>query len=235
MSFNVNQNPQTMQTYEGPIPLWAPYGSNKGPTGPSGPSVGATGPTGPDGPDGSKGTTGPTGVTGPTGITGMTGPRGATGTATGPTGPNGSTPIITQYIVATNPVSVVPSTISPSNVYKFVNNNSTATTIAGAIYFISARLLINWTGGVPTANQDFYFIVKDDKNQPSFITIQDGPITPYLHYQNGLSYTYATIQGYTTSFGGQFNVYLATNQNAFNASYSIYNVYVYNFTIEQAH
>jgi hypothetical protein len=234
MSFNLDSTPNVIQTYEGPIPLWAPYGTNQGPRGATGASQGFTGPTGPAGPDGSAGNTGNTGPTGATGITGNTGPRGPTGTATGPTGPNGSTPIIIQYIKTTTPVTITLSG-STNNPVKIINNNSNSLTVKDGIYFVSARLVINWGGGTPLPAHNISFQITDSLNQQFFVTVQDGPIFPYLNYQNGTnSYTFATIQGYTRTFGGEFNVYLYTNPS-FDASYNIYNVTVLNFTVEQAH
>lgn len=233
MSFNLDSTPNVTQTYVGPIPLWAPYGTNQGPRGATGASQGFTGPTGPAGPNGSAGNTGNTGPTGPIGFTGNTGPRGPTGTATGPTGPNGSTPIITQYIRSTSIVSINLSG-STNNPQKIVNNNSNAGTVSNALYFVSARLVINWSSNTPLPAHNISFEIFDSLNQQQLVSVQDGPIFPYLQFINGgPSYTHATIQGYTLSKGGEFNVYLYTNPS-FDASYNIYNVQVLNFTVEKA-
>jgi len=175
-----------------------------GPTG----SAGVTGPTastGPTGSTGPDGAAGPTGVTGPTGTTiGNTGPTGPTNGVTGPTGaagvtgPINSSPVINNFTVTTDSLTL--DAFHPKSVLYMGAANKVTEDVTFQYDTTSKALQIGTVGVNMGSGDGFTSIVKVDANSVALgndlgYNQQLGAIALGQQAGNNLQGTYAIAMG----------------------------------------
>ena len=191
-----------------------------GPQGPTG-SVGAPGPQGFKGPATNDGVTGATGMTGPVGISYPAGTQGATG-ATGATGPFVGTDQLAVYVNSTENY-----VLHTGSNYTFSNDISKP--LNGGLWFVSARLKIDWTGNTPLVTDWFKPTIATNTN-PTVPILNGETIIPFTLDPQAKS-TYFNLQGeVSVPTGAQLVVTL--NYNA--TTPGNYTVSLFNFVAQKS-
>lgn len=193
-------------------------------------AVGPTGPTGTQGPPGSIGFKGPATNDGTTGATGATGPQGysfppGTQGATGATGATG--PFIGNDQLRLYKNSSSSYILHTGNNYTFPNDISS--TITGGLWFVSARLKVDWTGSNPPVT-DFITPTIGTASAPTTSLLIGETVLPF-YYDNNIESLYFNIQGDIRVLG--------TQQLVVTIKYSVgtpanYTVTLLNFTAQKS-